>query len=171
MCRICVAKWTSFFTLDCVTLWSLLQIKVAYVTTLLRCSANFCLFSRRESIFSELLRKWLSHVFFPPSLYQIKHHFICVCVCGIRVTQKNIDADSTFSEWHKYQLRWRVEKQVDATAAIFIFIFFYVRPFLSVGLALLDWVFDSLESLKSWVLIRALRWGSEHGMAWHDGSF
>lgn len=54
----------------------------------------------------------------------------------------------------------------------FLFLFlFYVRPFLSVGLALLDWVFDSLESLKSWVLIRALRWGSEHGMAWHDGSF
>lgn len=165
MCRICVAKLTSFFTLDCVTLWSLLQIKVAYV----RCSANFCLFSRRESIFSELLRKWLSHVFFPPSLYQIKHHFICVCVCGIRVTQKNIDADSTFSEWHKYQLRWRVEKQAQQQ---FLFLFlFYIRPFLSVGLALLDWVFDSLESLKSWVLIRALRWGSEHGMAWHDGSF
>lgn len=129
MCRICVAKLTSFFTLDCVTLWSLLQIKVAYVTALLRCSANFCLFSRRESIFSELLRKWLSHVFFPPSLYQIKHHFICVCVCGIRVTQKNIDADSTFSEWHKYQLRWRVEKQVDATAAIFIFIFILCKTF------------------------------------------
>lgn len=170
MCRICVAKLTSYFTLDCVMLWSLLKIKVAYVTALLRCSANFCLFSRRESIFSELLRKWLSYVFF-------LHHYIksnttlYVCVCGIRATQKNIDADSTFSEWHKYQLRWRVEKQVDATAAIFIFIFFYVRHFLSVGLALLDWVFDSLESLKSWVLIRALRWGSEHGMAWHDGSF
>lgn len=58
---------------------------------------------------------------------------------------------------------------------------FYVRLFLSVGLSLAplarflalslsDWGFDSLESLKSWVLIRALRPGSEHGVAWHDGS-
>lgn len=85
MCRICVAKLTSFFTLDCVTLWSLLQIKVAYVTALLRCSANFCLFSRRESIFSELLRKWLSHVFFFFLHHYIKSKttlYVCVFVAS-----------------------------------------------------------------------------------------
>lgn len=46
----------------------------------------------------------------------------------------------------------------------------FVRLFLAVGFSLSDWVFDSLESLKSWVLIRVLRPGSEHGAAWHDGS-
>ena len=40
----------------------------------------------------------------------------------------------------------------------------FVLLFLAVGLSLSDWVFDSLESLKSWVLIRVLRPGSEHGM-------
>lgn len=170
MCRICVAKLTSYFTLDCVMLWSLLQIKVAYVTALLRCSANFCLFSRRESIFSELLRKWLSYVFFPPSLYQIKYHFICVCLWHQSHTKKH-RCRQHFLWVTQIPAQMTRRKASRCHSSNFYFYFFYVRHFLSVGLALLDWVFDSLESLKSWVLIRALRWGSEHGMAWHDGSF
>lgn len=169
MCRICVAKLTSYFTLDCVMLWSLLQIKVAYVTALLRCSANFCLFSRRESIFSELLRKWLSYVFF-------LHHYIksntnlYVCLWHQSHTKKH-RCRQHFLWVTQIPAQMTRRKASRCHSSNFYFYIFYVRHFLSVGLALLDWVFDSLESLKSWVLIRALRWGSEHGMAWHDGSF
>lgn len=127
MCRICVAKLTSFFTLDCVTLWSLLQIKVAYVTALLRCSANFCLFSRRESIFSELLRKWLSHVFFSSIIISNQTPlYMCVCLWHQSHTKKH--------RWRQHflwvtQIPAQMTRRKASTAAIFIFIFILYKTF------------------------------------------